>query len=220
MAISIIVADDHPLTRSGLAGFIRENGAYALHGEAEDGVRAWELIRERTPDIALLDIRMPGEDGVAVTRRIRASGLRTRVIMLTSYDARSYVMASLMAGASGFVLKTSAIRELSTAIDRVLAGGIYLDPNAGDALRERETAPEALTAREREVLLLISRGFSIKDVSGKLSITERTVQAHLTSIYDKFQCRSKGEALLVGLKYGVFTVDELLQSSALDAPRP
>lgn len=191
MAISIIVADDHPLTRSGLAGFIRENGAYALLGEAEDGVRAWDLIRERT-----------------------------RVIMLTSYDARSYVMASLMAGASGFVLKTSAIRELSTAIDRVLAGGIYLDPNAGDALRERESAPEALTAREREVLLLISRGFSIKDVSGKLSITERTVQAHLTSIYDKFQCRSKGEALLVGLKYGVFTVDELLQSSALDAPRP
>ena len=147
MAISIIVADDHPLTRSGLAGFIRENGAYALLGEAEDGVRAWELIREHTPDIALLDIRMPGEDGVTVTRRIRASGLRTRVIMLTSYDARSYVMASLMAGASGFVLKTSAIRELAAAIDRVLAGGIYLDPNAGDALRERESAPEALTAR-------------------------------------------------------------------------
>ena len=87
MAISIIVADDHPLTRSGLAGFIRENGACALLGEAEDGVQAWELIREHMPDIALLDIRMPGEDGVAVTRRIRASGLRTRVIMLTSYDA-------------------------------------------------------------------------------------------------------------------------------------
>ena len=216
MVVSIVVADDHPLTRSGLAGFIRENDGYVLLGEAEDGFRAWELIRELTPDIALLDIRMPGEDGIAVTRRIRKEGLRTRVIMLTSFDAHSYVTASLLAGASGFVLKTSAIWELSAAIGRVLGGHIYLDPLASDVLREREWTPETLTAREREVLLLVSKGFAIKDVAGKLAITERTVQSHLTSIYGKFQCRSKSEALLVGLKHGIFSVDELLQDSALD----
>ncbi len=216
MATSILIADDHPLTRSGLAEWIKKNENFTLTAEVEDGVEAWRVILERKPDIALLDIQMPGETGIAVAQRIKDSGLPTRAIMLTSFNAQPYVMASLMAGAMGFVLKTTAIRELEVAVSQVMNGGFYLDSRVAGILSDKESVPEALSAREREVLLITSRGFSIKEIAAKLCITERTVQAHLTSVYAKFGCRSKGEALLVALKYGIITVDELLEETSLD----
>lgn len=216
MTISILIADDHPLTRSGLAEWIKRNGNFTLTAEVEDGTAAWRAIREKKPDIALLDIQMPGETGIAVAQRIKESGLPTKAIMLTSFNAQPYVMASLMAGATGFVLKTTAVRELEIAVNQVMSGGFYLDSQVAGILSDKDSAPEALSAREREVLLITSRGFSIKEISSKLCITERTVQAHLTSIYAKFGCRSKGEALLVALKSGILTVDELLEETSLD----
>lgn len=216
MATSILIADDHPLTRSGLAEWIKRNENFTLTAEVEDGVEAWRVIQEKKPDIALLDIQMPGETGIAVAQRIKESGLPTRAIMLTSFNAQPYVMASLMAGAMGFVLKTTAVRELEIAVGQVMNGGFYLDSRVAGILSDKESVPEALSAREREVLLITSRGFSIKEIAAKLCITERTVQAHLTSVYAKFGCRSKGEALLVALKYGIITVDELLEETSLD----
>lgn len=215
--ISIIIADDHPLTRSGLVEWVKRNPRYLLVAEVENGREAWEAIERHTPDIALLDIQMPELDGIAVAQKMKDHGLPTRAIMLTSFRAQPYVMASLMAGASGFVLKTTAIRELEVAVAQVMQGRLYLDSQLGDIMKDRDLAPESLTAREREVLLLASRGFSIKDTATRLSITERTVQAHLTSIYAKFNCRSKSEALLVALRFGLLSLEELLEDTSLEA---
>jgi DNA-binding NarL/FixJ family response regulator len=218
ISITVVVADDHPLTRAGLVEWVKGNPRYELLAEVENGRDAWEAIQKTNPDVALLDIQMPELDGIAVAQKIKDRGpeMKTKAIMLTSFKAQPYVMSSLMAGARGFILKTSAIRELEAAVTQVLQGQLYLDSQVGDILKDRDLAPEPLTAREREVLLFSSRGFAIKDVAVKLAITERTVQAHLTSIYAKFNCRSKSEALLVALKFGLISLEELLKDTSLE----
>ena len=171
-----------------------------------------ELINELKPDVALLDIRMPGMDGVAVSQKVKLSNLHTATIMLTSYDAQQYVMASLRAGARGFVLKTVSPKELTAAINTVASGGLYLDPEVASVMGGEDFIPEPLSTREREVLLLAAQGLSSKEVARRLFISERTVQTHLASIYDKLGSKNKTEALLLALKYGVVTLDELLDS--------
>jgi Response regulator containing a CheY-like receiver domain and an HTH DNA-binding domain len=199
------------LTRAGISAYLAQESSVELIGEAEDGHQAWKLIEELRPDVALLDIRMPGEDGVAVARRVKESSLPVSVVMLTSYDAQQYVLASLRAGARGFILKTATPEEISRAISTVAKGGFYLDSEVASAVGEREFAPEALSAREREVLILASKGLSSKEVAARLFISERTVQTHLASIYDKLGAKNKTEALLLALKYGVVTLEELLE---------
>ena len=211
MPIRIVLADDHPLTRSGIAEFLRRESSLELLGEAEDGVKAWQLIQELKPDVVLLDIRMPGLDGVSVAQKVKEAGLPTATIMLTSYDAQQYVMASLRAGAKGFVLKTVSPKELTAAIATVARGGLYLDPEVASVMGERDFDPEQLSVREREVLILAAKGLSSKEVAAKLFISERTVQTHLASIYDKLGSKNKTEALLLALKYGVVTLEELLE---------
>ncbi|MBQ2617029.1 MAG: response regulator transcription factor [Synergistaceae bacterium] len=211
MTVRILLADDHPLTRSGIAEFVRREDSFKLVAEAEDGTEAWEKIRELHPDVALLDIRMPGYDGVAVAQKVKNEGLNTAILMLTSYDAQQYVIASLRAGARGFVLKTISPKELTTAINTVAKGGLYLDPEVASVMGEQDFIPEQLSVREREVLLLAAKGLSSKEVAKKLFISERTVQTHLASIYDKLGSRNKTEALLLALKYGVVTLEELLE---------
>jgi DNA-binding NarL/FixJ family response regulator len=211
MPIRVVLADDHPLTRSGIAEFLRRESSLELLGEAEDGVKAWQLIQELNPDVVLLDIRMPGLDGVSVAQKIKEAGLPTATIMLTSYDAQQYVMASLRAGAKGFILKTVSPKELTAAIATVARGGLYLDPEVASVMGEREFDPEQLSVREREVLVLAAKGLSSKEVAAKLFISERTVQTHLASIYDKLGSKNKTEALLLALKYGVVTLEELLE---------
>ncbi len=212
MSIRILLADDHPLTRAGIAEFLRREETFDLVAEAEDGIMAWDLINELRPDVALLDIRMPGMDGVAVSQKVKVSDLPTATIMLTSYDAQQYVMASLRAGARGFVLKTVSPRELTAAINTVMNGGLYLDPEVASVMGGGDFVPEPLSTREREVLLLAAQGLSSKEVARRLFISERTVQTHLASIYDKLGSKNKTEALLLALKYGVVTLDELLGS--------
>lgn len=214
MSIKILLADDHPLTRSGIAEFIRREPTFELVAEAQDGVEAWELIQKLSPDVALLDIRMPEMDGVSVAQKVKAAGVSTAILMLTSYDAQQYVIASLRAGAHGFVLKTVSPKELTTAINTVAKGGLYLDPEVASVLNgDKEFIPDQLSAREREVLLLAAKGLSSKEVARQLFISERTVQTHLASIYDKLGSRNKTEALLLALKYGVVTLEELLEDN-------
>ncbi|MDR1376601.1 MAG: response regulator transcription factor [Synergistaceae bacterium] len=211
MPIRIVLADDHPLTRAGIAEYLKRESSLELLGEAEDGLKAWQLIQDLKPDVALLDIRMPGLDGVAVAQKVKEAGLQTATIMLTSYDAQQYVMASLRSGARGFVLKTVSPKELTAAIATVARGGLYLDPEVASVMGEREFDPEQLSTREREVLVLAAKGLSSKEVAAKLFISERTVQTHLASIYDKLGSKNKTEALLLALKYGVVTLEELLE---------
>ena len=209
--IKLVLADDHPLTRAGIAEYLKRESTLELLGEAEDGLRAWQLIQELKPDVALLDIRMPGLDGVSVAQKVKEAGLSTATIMLTSYDAQQYVMASLRAGARGFVLKTVSPKELTAAIATVARGGLYLDPEVASLMGEKDFDPEQLSTREREVLVLAAKGLSSKEVAGRLFISERTVQTHLASIYDKLGSKNKTEALLLALKYGVVTLEELLE---------
>ena len=213
MAVRILLADDHPLTRSGIAEFVRREESFKLVAEAEDGFDAWEKIKDLHPDVALLDIRMPGYDGVTVAQKVKNEGLKTAIVMLTSYDAQQYVIASLRAGARGFVLKTVSPKELTTAINTVAKGGLYLDPEVASVMGEQDFIPEPLSVREREVLLLAANGLSSKEVAKQLFISERTVQTHLASIYDKLGSRNKTEALLLALKYGVVTLEELLEDA-------
>ncbi len=208
--IRILLADDHPLTRAGIAEFLKREPSLDLIAEAEDGQAAWDAIQQLSPDVALLDIRMPVLDGVAVAQKVKNEGLPTAIIMLTSYDAQQYVIASLRAGARGFVLKTVSPKELTNAINTVSKGGLYLDPEVAASIAEDDFIPEQLSTREREVLLLAAKGLSSKEVARRLFISERTVQTHLASIYDKLGSRNKTEALLLALKYGVVTLEELL----------
>ena len=213
MTIRIVLADDHPLTRKGVAACIAEEEGMQLVGEAADGDAAWDLIQQFQPDVALLDIRMPGQDGIELARRIKDSGTPTKAIMLTSFDAQQYVLAALAAGAKGFIVKSSVAVELTQCIERVMNGGVYLDSNIDATLghdTSEETAQE-LSPREREVLLNVSKGFAVKEVAERLHITERTVHAHLTSVYSKLGVRNKTEALIISLKAGTILLYELLE---------
>jgi DNA-binding NarL/FixJ family response regulator len=195
--IRVFLADDHPMTRSGIAAYIAKDPGMTLVGEAADGVEAWEKIQEILPQVVLMDIRMPREDGVQVVRKIKESGLSTFSLMLSSYDAQQYVMASLRAGAKGYILKTATPEELARAVRTVAMEDDYV--------------PEDLSSREREVLLYAAKGLSSKQVAQELFISDRTVQTHLASIYDKLGAKNKTEAMLLALKYGVVTLEDLIE---------
>jgi DNA-binding NarL/FixJ family response regulator len=211
MAIRAILADDHPLTREGLRSYLEHESNIQLVGEAADGIAAWDLIERELPDVALLDIRMPGEDGISLARKVRERKLPVAVLMLTTYDAQQYVLAALRAGAKGYVLKTATPDDLIQAIRTVASGGVYLDREVSSSVKAVDFMPESLSPREQEVLLLAGRGLSSKEVASQLIISERTVQTHLASIYDKLGARNKTEALLLALKYGVVTLEDLLE---------
>lgn len=211
MSITLVLADDHPLTREGMRGYLEREPNFHIVGEYADGESAWEGIQQHQPQVALLDIRMPGLDGVALARKIKEAGLPTVSLMLTSYDAQQYVMASLRAGARGYVLKTVSMDTISKAIRIVARGGFYLDADVANAVEEEgDFVPEPVSVREREVLLLAARGLSGKEIASQLFISERTVQTHLASIYDKLGAKNKTEAMLLSLKYGIVTLEELL----------
>ena len=213
MSITLILADDHPLTRTGLLAYLAKEPDFEVLGDYADGDSAWKGIQTTHPQVALLDIRMPGMDGVAITRKIKESGSTTIPLMLTSYDAQQYVLASLRAGARGYVLKTSTPDALARAIRIVARGGLYLDSEVANTVEEREQVftPEPVSTREREVLHLAAKGLSGKEIASQLFISERTVQTHLASIYDKLGARNKTEAMLLALKYGVVMLEELLE---------
>ena len=211
MSISIVLEDDHPLTREGIKGYLSKEPDFNIVGEYADGNATWAGIQTHRPQVALLDIRMPGLDGIAIARKVKEAGIPTASLMLTSYDANQYVMAALRAGARGYVLKTATMDTLSRAIRIAARGGFYLDSDVASAVEEGEDfVPEPVSVREREVLLLAARGLSGKEIASQLFISERTVQTHLASIYDKLGAKNKTEAMLLSLKYGIVTMEELL----------
>ncbi|MEG1642273.1 MAG: response regulator transcription factor [Synergistaceae bacterium] len=211
MSISIIIADDHPLTREGMKAYLEKETDFQIVGEFANGLDAWEAIEKLKPQIALLDVRMPEIDGVTLARKIKDAKLSTSAIMLTSYDSQQYVMASLRSGARGYLLKTSDMSLFAKAIRAVAKGGFYLDNNISNIIENKEEfIPEPLSVREREVLLFAAKGLSGKEIAIELFISERTVQTHLASIYDKLGAKNKTEAMLLALKYGIATLEELL----------
>ena len=194
-----------------MKGYLSKEPDFEVVGEYADGESTWAGIKSLRPHVALLDIRMPGLDGITIARMARDAGLPTAALMLTSYDANQYVLAALRAGARGYLLKTATMDTLSKAIRIAARGGFYLDSEVASAVEGGDNfVPEPVSVREREVLLLAARGLSGKEIAAKLFISERTVQTHLASIYDKLGAKNKTEAMLLAIKYGIVTIEELI----------
>ncbi len=205
--LRILLADDHPLTRSGLAAWLEAEEGVELVGQASDGESAWTMLLEKQPDLALLDIEMPNGGGIEIAERVMKRKLPTNVLMLTAYSAQQYVMASVRAGAKGFILKSAPFDRLRQAIEDTSRGVFYLDPSV--SLVSDEIPAEELSEREKEVLILTAQGLPSSETARLLSITKRTVAAHLTSIYAKLGAKNKTEAILLALKRGIVLLDQL-----------
>jgi DNA-binding NarL/FixJ family response regulator len=215
-----VVADDQPLVRAGITMLVNAEQDIDVVAEAVDGQDALVQIRSQRPDVVLMDVRMPGTDGVAATRAVIEEGLTAqsgqpvRVIILTTFHLDDYVHAALRAGASGFLLKDAAPTEIATAIRAVVAGEAWLDPAVTRRLiddfaarPEQDTPTPAemaqLTRREREVLTHLARGLSNADVAEQLFISEATVKTHLARVMAKLNVREKAQAVAAAYQTGL-----------------
>ncbi len=218
--IRVVVVDDQPLVRAGIVMLVNAEDDIAVIAEATDGKEALAQIRAQRPDVVLMDVRMPGTDGVAATRSVVEEGLTAQngqpvgVIILTTYHIDEAVYAALRAGASGFLLKDAAPAEIVNAIRSVVAGEAWLDPAVARRLIDEFAArPEPhtptpaemaqLTPREREVLSLMARGLSNADVAGELFISEATVKTHLARVMMKLGVREKAQAVAAAYQTGL-----------------
>ena len=206
--IRVLLADDHAVVRQGIRQFLETSDNIAVIAEASDGLEAMQLIREHRPDVAVLDIQMPGQSGIDVTRAIRAERLPVGVLILTAFDDPPYVKAALQAGANGYLLKTAEADEIVEAVQSVREGQSVLDHVVARRLMEQLVTPqteahiESLTDRELEVLRLTARGFTNKAIGAELSISDRTVQGHLAKIYNKLAAASRTEAVMRAVALG------------------
>jgi DNA-binding NarL/FixJ family response regulator len=206
--IRAIVADDHPLLRDGVVNLLRAAGDFAVVGEASDAPTAVRLAREHLPDLALLDITMPG-NGLGAAREIADACPATKIVMLTVSEDEDDLLGAMKAGARGYVLKGIASRDLVAILRRVLDGDVYVNPSlAGHLLREMSKRPpvsllDELTPREREVLQLVAAGRSNAEIGRELNLTEKTVKHYMTNILGKLQVRSRVEAALLAQRSGL-----------------
>lgn len=211
--IRVLLADDHHIVRAGIRQLLEGAGDLQVVAEAADGEEAEALIQKHKPDVAVLDIQMPKASGIDVTRWVRANHQGVGVLILTAYDDDPYVMAVLQAGANGYVLKTARADELIQAVRDVDEGKSALDPAITRKLMSRifqppdDTAVEALTDREHDVLRLAARGFTNKAIGLQLGISDRTVQGHLAHIFAKLQAASRTEAVMRAVSLGWISQD-------------
>ena len=209
MSIRVAIADDHALVRAGFRALIEAEPGLEVVGEAADGAEAIELARTAEPDVVLMDIRMPGTDGVAATAQITSrevTGRPTRVLILTTFDLDEYVYAALRAGASGFLLKDTPPAELLAAIRIVAAGDALLAPSVTRKLirefaRQAPPSPrptlDVLTDRERDVLALVARGLSNAEIATELFITLATVKTHVSRLLTKLAARDRAQLIVI-----------------------
>ena len=206
--IRVILADDHAVVRAGIRQFLEAAGGIEVVAETEDGERAILAIQELKPDVAVLDIQMPGMSGIDVTRWVRAHQRTTGVLVLTAYDDDAYILAVLQAGANGYVLKSADARILIEAVRAVYDGKSALDPAITRKVMAHLSGHplgqpvEKLSERELEVLGLAAKGFTNKAIGVQLGISDRTVQGHLAKIFDKLQASSRTEAVMRAVSLG------------------
>jgi DNA-binding NarL/FixJ family response regulator len=197
--ITVVVADDHQVVRSGLQQLLATTSDIELIGTASNGAEAVEVVGRLHPNVVLMDLSMPDVDGVEATRRITAAHPSSRVLVLTSFSDQSRILDALGAGADGYLLKDSDPDDIAAAIRSVHAGESPLDPKAARVLLEsRRTRREtvSLTDREREVLELVRGGLANKQISRRLGISESTVKAHLTNIFQRLGVSDRTQAAL------------------------
>jgi DNA-binding NarL/FixJ family response regulator len=207
--IRILVADDHPMLREGLVAVLGTQRDFEVVGEAGDGVEVARLARRLEPDVILLDLEMPGTDGVAALQALQQEGSRARAVVFTAYDNDERILGALRAGARGYLLKGAARAEIFSAIRAVHAGGSMLQPAVTGRLLRRLDEPDAdeLTPRETEVLTLLAQGLPNREISARLYITERTVKFHVGSILGKLGVTNRTEAVTVAAQRGLIHLD-------------
>jgi DNA-binding NarL/FixJ family response regulator len=217
VTIRVVVADDQALVRIGFHGIIAATPGFSVVGEAANGSEAVELARTARPDVVLMDIRMPGMDGIEATRQITGATQDVRVLILTTFDLDEYVYAALRAGASGFLLKDTMPADLLSAIRVIAAGEALLAPSVtrrmlGEFVRRPDgPAPSApgqselkeLTDREREVLRLVAQGLSNGEIAAELVISPATAKTHVAHLLTKLGCRDRVQLVIVAYRAGL-----------------
>lgn len=219
--IRVILAEDHAVVRQGTKQLLERYPDIEVIGEANDGEEAIALVNTLQPDVAIMDVRMPHKSGIEATREIKRENPKVAVLVLTAHDDDEYIFALLEAGANGYLLKTAEIEELVKAVRAVSAGQTALDPlvtqkvvsqfmdgkSLPDVIAQVGDEMDGLTGRELEVLRMVGQGMTNKEVAQKLYISDRTVQAHLSSIFSKLQVASRTEAVMYAVRKGWITVD-------------
>ncbi len=202
-AVRVLVVDDHPVVRDGIRGMLERDERVTVIGEAADGREAVARVRASDPDLVLMDLRMPGGDGVSAIRELRAiDATRPRILVLTTYDTDRDIHAAIDAGADGYLLKATPRAELIDAVLRAASGQSVLAPVVARSLVDRGRA-EALTDRELQVLSAIARGGTNREVARELLVSEATVKTHLLHLYPKLGVRDRAAAVRVAFERGL-----------------
>ncbi|GAB3157371.1 response regulator transcription factor [Myceligenerans halotolerans] len=199
--IRVLVADDHPVVRSGLVGMLAVEPDLEVVGEASDGAEAVALARELAPDVVLMDLRMPVLDGVGATTRIRATDGPPRVVVLTTYDTDADILRAVEAGATGYLLKDTPRADLVAGVRAAARGETVLAPSVATRLVS-SVRTDRLTPREVEVLTLVARGHSNAEIGARLFITEATVKTHLIRVFTKLDVQDRTAAVSVAREQG------------------
>jgi DNA-binding NarL/FixJ family response regulator len=212
MKIHVLIVDDHAVVRQGLRTFLEIDPDLEVVGEASDGSEAVRQAQRLQPDVVLMDLLMPEMDGIAATQIIRRELPDTEVVALTSVLEDASVVDAVRAGAIGYLLKDSNPQELRQAVKSANAGQVQLAPRAAARLMKELSAtqrPEPLSERETDVLKLLARGFANKEIGRELSITEKTVKTHVSSILSKLGVQSRTQAALYAGRVGLVALDQL-----------
>jgi two-component system, NarL family, response regulator LiaR len=217
--IRVLIVDDHAVVRKGIRALLTEASGFEVVGEVEDGQAAVLAAWETQPDVILMDLLMPGMDGIEATRQITVRQPKTHILVLTSFAADNKVFPAIKAGATGYLLKDSSPEELVRAIRQVHRGEPSLHPSIARRLLqeianppELQPAPEALTAREMRVLQLIAQGLSNQEIADRISVSEPTVRTHVSRILGKLHLASRTQAALYAVREGLTDADEMREN--------
>ncbi|MFC6577369.1 response regulator [Planomonospora parontospora] len=206
--IRLLIADDHPIVRDGIRGMFAGDPDFEVLGEAADGARAVELARALSPDVILMDLRMPGTDGVAAIKELARLGSAARVLVLTTYDTDRDVLPAIEAGATGYLLKDTGRDELVRAVRTAARGEAVLSPSVATRLLGQVRTPaDPLSTRELEVLRLIAEGGTNREIAARLFISEATVKSHVLHIYTKLGVNDRAAAVAAAFRRGLLTTD-------------
>lgn len=214
--VTVVIVDDHEVVRQGLTSYLAAQAEFEVLGEAESGAAAVALVQERVPDVVLMDLIMPGMDGVEATRRVKDVSPRTQIVVLTSYHDDEHIFPALKAGAISYVLKDVAMEELAEAIRKAAHGEATLDPRVASrvirelqGLKGEDVNPYTeLTNREMDVLKLIAGGKSNSEIADELVVSENTVKGHVSNILSKLHLADRTQAAVYAWQEGVVRRDQ------------